>query len=113
MENILGRHSNTFFTLLGCQVSPKGKKSGIFNQKFYFGLRFFQIGDFSDYMEYGKIRPEGCLNSPKRSCFWANFLLLFVLKDGVQARTEDNYNYDAVTFVVHLGILNQLGNYNY
>ena len=30
-----------------------------------------------------------------------------------QARTEDNYNYDAVTFVVHLGILNQLGNYNH
>ena len=77
---------STFPTLLGCQVSPKGKKSGIFDQKFYFGLRFFQIGDFSDYMEYGKIRPKGCLNICKGSHYWTNFLLLLVLKDGVGKR---------------------------
>ena len=91
MENILGRHSTTFFTLLGCQVSPKGKNSRNFDQKFYFGLRFFQIGDFSDYMEYGKIRPKGCLNICKGSHYWTNFLLLLVLKDGVHQSGMSQY----------------------
>ena len=49
---------------------------------------FFQIGDFSDYMEYGKIRPKGCLNICKGSHYWTNFLLLFVLKDGVLTKSN-------------------------
>ena len=83
MENFLGTHIKTFFAFEGGQINPQWKKSRILDQKFDFELSFLQIGDFSDFMEYGKITPDACRNSPHRSRLWSNFLLLLMLKDSV------------------------------
>ena len=65
------------------QISQNCQKSAILDQKLIPFHEFLQIGDFSDFMKYGKITPDVCRNRPHRSCFWANFLSLLMLKHSV------------------------------
>ena len=72
-------------------VSLDGKKNCFFFHFWKKFLTWFKKGDdLSDFMEYGKLTPDVCRNRPHRSCFWANFLLLLMLKDSVSCFSPNN-----------------------